>query len=55
MEGFVPSKVDEILDLDKMGLKSVLLCPVGHRASDDKYIDIKKVRYESKDVIKIIE
>ena len=55
MEGFVPSKVDEILELEKMGLKSVLLCPAGYRASDDKYIDIKKVRYQSKDVVRIID
>lgn len=55
MEGFVPSKVDEILGLDSLGLKSVVLCPVGYRAEDDKYISIKKVRYQTKDVIKVIE
>lgn len=55
MEGFSPKQFDEILELDKLGLKSVLVCPVGYRAADDKYIDVKKVRYSKEEVIKIIE
>ena len=55
MEGFVPSKVDEILGLEKMGLKSVLLCPVGYRAADDKYIHIKKVRYTQEEIVSFID
>lgn len=54
MEGFVPSKVDEILGLEKMGLKSVLLCPVGYRADDDKYIDIKKVRHPKEKIVRTL-
>lgn len=44
MEGFIPEKYDEILGLKEMNLKSVLACPVGYRADNDPYIDLKKVR-----------
>jgi nitroreductase len=44
MEGFDPDKYDEILDLKKHGLKSVLLLPIGYRAEDDMFADFKKVR-----------
>lgn len=44
MEGFIPSKYDELLNLDDMGLKSVLLLPVGYRAEDDMFSSLKKVR-----------
>lgn len=52
MEGFVPSKVDEVLGLKEMGLRSVLMCPVGHRASDDNYADLTKVRFDKEQVIR---
>ncbi|GAA4809705.1 NAD(P)H-dependent oxidoreductase [Litoribaculum gwangyangense] len=44
MEGFVPYKYDEILQLKQKGLKSVLLLPVGYRAEDDMFAELKKVR-----------
>lgn len=44
MEGFNPAKYDEILELDKKGLKSVLLLPIGYRADDDIFSEFKKVR-----------
>jgi nitroreductase len=44
MEGFIPEKVDELLNLNKKGLKSVLLLPVGFRAEDDIMSGLKKVR-----------
>lgn len=44
MEGFVPSKYDEILNLEAQGLQSVLLLPVGYRAADDDFASFKKVR-----------
>ena len=44
MEGFVPEKYDEILNLKEKGLKSALLLPVGYRAEDDMFADFKKVR-----------
>ncbi|MDP5082451.1 MAG: NAD(P)H-dependent oxidoreductase [Winogradskyella sp.] len=44
MEGFNPAKYDELLELDKKGLKSVLLLPVGFRAEDDIFSQFEKVR-----------
>ncbi|SDL07363.1 hypothetical protein SAMN04488034_102194 [Salinimicrobium catena] len=44
MEGFEPSKYDEILGLDEHNLKSVLALPVGYRSQDDFFAELKKVR-----------
>lgn len=44
MEGFIPAKVDEVLDLKAKNLKSALLLPVGFRAEDDFMAKEKKVR-----------
>lgn len=44
MEGFIPSKYDEILGLEAMNLKSVLVCPIGYRSDNDPYVTLKKVR-----------
>lgn len=44
MEGFVPKAYDELLELDKEGLSSVLVLPVGFRAKDDFFSELKKVR-----------
>ncbi len=44
IEGFVPAKYDDYLGLKKLGLKSVLVLAVGHRAEDDLFADMKKVR-----------
>ena len=44
MEGFLPKKYDEILDLASKNLEAVLLLPVGTRAEDDYMASQKKVR-----------
>lgn len=44
LEGFVPEKIDELLNLPAKNLKSVLLMPVGFRADDDFMSTMKKVR-----------
>jgi len=45
MEGFDPAKVDEILKLRERGLRSVVILPLGYRASEgDWLVDLKKVR-----------
>ncbi|MDC6351377.1 NAD(P)H-dependent oxidoreductase [Zeaxanthinibacter sp. PT1] len=44
MEGFMPAEYDELLGLDKLGLSSVLVLPVGYRAEDDMFSEFKKVR-----------
>ncbi len=51
MEGFEPSRYDEILELDKLGLQSVLVLPVGYRAEDDMFSSMKKVRRGTEEVI----
>ncbi len=51
MEGFVPKKIDELLELNKRNLKSVLLLPIGYRADDDFMSKLKKVRKPLNDVI----
>ena len=50
MEGFDAKKFDEILELPQQGLQSVVLCPVGYRASDDQYAHLKKVRFEQDEI-----
>lgn len=44
LEGFIPEKIDTLLNLEKQNLKSVLLLPVGYRAEDDIMSKMKKVR-----------
>ena len=51
MEGFEPTKYDEILGLTGTEWASVVACPAGYRAADDKYATAPKVRFEAKDLI----
>ena len=44
MEGFSPEKYDALLNLKDKGLSSVLVMPIGYRAEDDFFADLKKVR-----------
>ncbi|ADV50873.1 nitroreductase [Cellulophaga algicola DSM 14237] len=44
MEGFIPSKYDELLGIEDMNLTSVLVLPVGYRAVDDFFATLPKVR-----------
>lgn len=44
MEGFQPEKYDTFLELDKRGLKSVIVLPVGYRDTSDFFSNLKKVR-----------
>jgi len=45
MEGFNPPAVDEILDLNAKGLRSVVMLPVGYRKADEDWLmNLKKVR-----------
>jgi len=43
MEGFDPDGYDEFLSLNEKGLESVLVMPIGYRANDDMFADLKKV------------
>lgn len=52
MEGFNPSKVDEILGLNEKGLKSVLILPIGYRDSEKDWLEnLVKVRKPKADFI----
>ena len=44
MEGFDPEEYDNLLKLEEKGLHSVLVMPIGYRATDDMFADLKKVR-----------
>ena len=55
MEGFVPDKYDEVLGLPAQGYKTVVVCPAGYRADDDKYATNPKVRYPTEDVVNYID
>lgn len=50
MEGFNVAKVDEVLGLAAEGVTSVVLCPIGYRASDDRFAGLVKVRFDSKEL-----
>lgn len=51
MEGFSPSAMDDLLDLEKQGLKSTLLLPIGYRSDDDFMATQKKVRQPQESVV----
>ena len=51
MEGLDPAAYDKTLNLEGTGWKTVAAIACGYRATDDKYQNIKKVRFDSKDVI----
>lgn len=52
MEGIDPVKYDEILGLSNTGWRTVVACPAGYRATDDKYSLAPKSRFEDSVVIK---
>ncbi len=47
MEGFVPSKVDEILGLKELGLSSTVILTLGYRDEVDVLSTLKKVRRDN--------
>lgn len=49
--GFDPSKYDEILELDKLGLASVVVLPIWYRSSYDKNALRPKVRFSKDEII----
>ncbi|WP_125723041.1 nitroreductase family protein [Flavobacterium ustbae] len=52
MEGFVPAEVDKLLGLEELGLKSVLVLPLGYRDdSGDWLVNLKKVRTPNEEFI----
>lgn len=51
MEGFDPKKYDEVLNLHKQNISSVLLLPIGYRARDDYMKGLKKVRKNIEEIV----
>jgi len=51
MEGFIPDAIDSTLELNKKGLKSVLLLPVGYRLETDMFAGFAKVRKSIEETI----
>lgn len=54
MEGIDPVKYDEVLRIAELGYQTVVACPAGYRATDDKQAAIPKVRFRTEDVIQHI-
>jgi nitroreductase len=54
MEGLVPAEYDKVLNLSGSGYATVVACALGYRAVGDKYASLAKVRYETKDLVKVI-
>ena len=44
MEGFDPDEIDAILGLRALGLRSLVLLPLGYRTEGDWLVDLQKVR-----------
>lgn len=51
MEGFIPEKYDEVLNLSAQNLTSILVLPIGFRADDDYMKNLKKVRKNIEKVV----
>jgi nitroreductase len=54
MEGFDPTKYDEILGVRKDGYACIAAVALGYRAEGDKYATLPKVRYPKSEVIKTV-
>ena len=55
MEGIQPQKYDEVLRLNELGYRTVVACPAGYRAPDDKSAAHPKVRFHRDDVVLRLE
>jgi nitroreductase len=51
MEGFEPEKFDDILGLKGTEYASVVACAAGYRIADERYAQMKKVRFNTQDVV----
>jgi nitroreductase len=54
MEGIDPGKYDEVLGIGAQGYRTVVACPAGYRAADDRSAQLPKVRFRAEDVIQVI-
>lgn len=54
VEGFIPTKYDEILGLTQKWLSSVVVLPIWYRDISDKYSELKKVRFPTNSILEMI-
>ena len=54
MEGFIPAKLDTLLNLEQKNITSVLLLPVGYREKEDQNAKSPKIRRPISDIIEHI-
>ena len=55
MEGFLPPEFDRVLEIDKDGYFSVVVCALGYRDNQQDWLGkLAKVRYENSEVVKHI-
>jgi len=52
--GLIPDKYDEILWLKEKWYKTVVACAFWYRADDDKYSQMKKVRFSKTEVVEVL-
>lgn len=55
LESIDPAKYDEGLGLTEQGYATVVACPAGYRAADDKAATRPKIRFEPQDVLQYID
>jgi nitroreductase / dihydropteridine reductase len=55
MEGFNAAEFDKILGLTKMGLKSVVIMPIGYRHAEDAVAGMAKVRKATEDMFHFVK
>jgi nitroreductase len=51
MEGIMPAKYDEILNLQAKGLSAIVVAALGYRAESDNYAKLPKVRFAKQEVL----
>jgi len=55
MEGFIPQEYDKVLEIEKDGYFSVVVCAVGYRDREKDWLSkLGKVRYKNEDIVKRI-
>lgn len=55
MEGFLPNEFDRVLEIEKDGYFSVVVCAVGYRDNEQDWLSkLAKVRYKTEEVVKHI-
>ncbi len=51
IEGLAPAEYDRILGLEGRGYRTVAAVAAGYRSPEDKYAELPKVRFETRDVV----